>query len=272
MLTSTTTPFKLWCSIYIKLHHTCESLADTAFFYNGVGIDGGFFMNEMTVTKSNYLLDASYRLSAQSQKFLLCCIAKLNPQDKPKKTMTITASQFAELMGIDLKLAYRDLYNAADSLFNSSIILREGGEDIELVWIQKKAKKIKGEGQVTITWSDDVLKYLTQLSSKFKSYQLQQIANLDSAHAIRLYEILIRFEDTGWREMYLDDFKKAMGVQDKYQQYKELNRWVIKPAMNQINKHSNLTTKLTTVTKGRKIYKLRFDFKVEDQMELPLND
>lgn len=228
-------------------------------------------MGELTVTKSNHLLDASYRLSAQSQKFLLCCIAKINPQEKPKKTMTITACQFSELMGIDLKLAYRDLYNAADSLFNSSIILKEGNEDVEMVWIQKKAKKTKGEGQVTITWSDDVLKYLTLLSSQFKSYQLQQIANLDSAHAIRLYEILIRFEDTGWREIYLDDFKKAMGISNKYHQYKELNRWVIKPSLNQINKHSNMTAKLTTLTKGRKVYKLRFDFKTEQKMTLPLH-
>jgi plasmid replication initiation protein len=229
-------------------------------------------MNNLTVTKSNNLLDASYRLNAQAQKFLLCCIAKVNPEDRPRKTMTITASQFAELMGIDLKIAYRDLYDAADSLFNSSIILKEDNEDIELVWIQKKAKKIKGEGQVTITWSDDVLKYLTQLSSKFKSYQLRQIANLDSAHAIRLYEILIRFEDTGWREMRVEDFKIAMGVTGKYIQYKELNRRVLSPAIKQINKHSNLTVTLTPKKRGLKIYKLRFDFTVDDQMELPLND
>ncbi|WP_337922210.1 RepB family plasmid replication initiator protein [Vibrio cholerae] len=36
--------------------------------------------------------------------------------------------------------------------------------------MQKKAKKLKGQGSVTLTWSDDVLKYITQLKGRFTTY------------------------------------------------------------------------------------------------------
>ncbi|MDO6842078.1 replication initiation protein [Paraglaciecola chathamensis] len=225
-------------------------------------------MNKISVTKSNYLLDASYRLNTQAHKLILCCIAKLDPMKRPEKTITITASQYAELMNIDLKHAYEDLYKSADALFSASIILNEGDEDIELHWIQKKAKKRKGEGQVTLTWSEDVLKYLTQLSGQFKTYQLRHVANLDSSHAIRLYEILVRFEDTGWREISLYDFKKSMGISNIYPQFKELRRRVIDPAIKQINKSSNLKVTVKPKKNGLKIYGLRFDIIVDEQMAL----
>mgnify|MGYP000630950377 FL=1 len=90
-------------------------------------------------------------------------------------------------MGIDKKNAHRELYKAADALFRSTIQLTENNEDVELYWVQEKAKKIKGEGAIRLVWSDKVLKYISQLKGRFTSYKLHNIANLQSSHSIRLY-------------------------------------------------------------------------------------
>lgn len=229
-------------------------------------------MKDLTVTKSNALLDASYQLNARAQKLMLCCVAKLNPEGKPKPEMSITASEYAEIMDIPMANAHRDLHMAADALFDAYILIKEGDVQKRRRWVQEDAIKLTGEGAVTVTWTNYILRHLCGLNREFKTYHIKHIANLDTGHAIRLYEILIKFEKTGWREMSLEEFKITMGIADKYPSYGELNRRVIAPALKQLNKSSNLTVKLTTKKKGRKIVGLRFDFKVDDQMQLDLGE
>lgn len=224
------------------------------------------------MTKSNNLIDASYKLNAQAQKLVLACLGKVDsrPDKDVPKEISLSASEFSEMMGIDIKNAHRELYKAADALFKSSIQLREGNDDIELYWIQKKAKKIKGEGAVTLTWSDDVLRYICQLKSRFTSYKLRNIASLQSSHSIRLYELLMKFNATGERVIYLEDFKSALGISDKYPQFRDLNKWVIKPAVEELNQRSDLIIKIETIKKGRSVSALSFEFRKSAQLKMDI--
>lgn len=229
-------------------------------------------MNNLSVTKSNHLIDASYKLNAQAQKLVLACLGKIDsrPDKTPTKEVTITASEFSELMNIDMKNAHRELYKAAEALFKCSIILKDDNEETELYWVQKKAKKLKGEGAITLTWSDDVLKYICQLKSRFTSYKLRNIAQLQSSHSIRLYELLMKFNATGERVIFLDDFKSALGISDKYSEFKDLNKWVIKPAIEELNQRSDLIIKFDTIKKGRTVAALVFEFKQNSQLKMDL--
>ena len=46
-------------------------------------------MNNLTVTKSIYLIDASYKLPLQAQKLVLACIAKIDSRHEIPKEITI---------------------------------------------------------------------------------------------------------------------------------------------------------------------------------------
>ncbi|WP_345860765.1 replication initiation protein [Shewanella algae] len=226
----------------------------------------------MSVYKAHDLIDASYRLNVQSQKLVLACLGKIDsrPETQPQKEVKLTATEFSELMGIDIKNAHRELYKAADSLFKSSIILHEGDEEIELYWIQEKAKKLKGEGAVTIIWSDRILRYICQLKGRFTKFKLRNIASLQSGHSIRLYELLMRFNSTGIRNIALLDFRSALGLDDKYTEFKILNRDVIKPAVNELNQRSDLIISYETLKSGRSVVGLSFSFKQNQQMKMDI--
>lgn len=216
-------------------------------------------MNNLCVTKSNNLVDASYKLNIQAQKLVLACLAKVDSRTEIPKEMTLTALEFSELMGVPN--AHRELYLAVDALYDATIFLREDNHDIELRWIQKKSKKLKGESSVTIVWSDEVLRYISSLHNRFTSYKLRHIAKLQSSHSIRLYELLMKFNSTGERIIYLEDFKSALGISDKYTQFRDLNKWVIKPSTLELNQRSDLTIKYETIKKGRSVTALSFEFK-----------
>lgn len=226
-------------------------------------------MNNHSVSKANNLIDASYKLNVQAQKLILACLAKIDSRKAVPKEISLTAKEFEDLMGITNN-ARRDLYSAADSLFTSSIILRDENEEVELYWVQKKVKKLRGEGKVTLVWSDDILKYISQLKSRFTSYKIRHIAHLQSTHSIRIYELLMRFKDTNVRMISVDDFKAALGISDKYKEFKTLKRDVLNPSLKELNARSNLDITLETVKKGRSVVALTFEFneKPEVQQEL----
>ena len=225
-------------------------------------------MNNLSVTKSNYLIDASYKLNTQAQKLVLSCLAKVDSRDEIPREITITAQEFSALTGINIKNSYRELYKASDALWNAEITIIEGATKTRLRWVQKDIKKLQGSGSVTITWSDEVLKYISQLKSRFTTYKLRNIAELQSGHSIRLYELLMKFNSTGERIIYLDDFKSVLGLGGKYSQFKILNRDVIKPAINELNQRSDLIIKYETIKKGRAVIALGFEFKQNKQMKL----
>ena len=225
-------------------------------------------MNNLSVAKSNTLIDASYHLNVQAQKLVLACLGKLDSRSEVPKTMTITALEFSELMGIPN--ARRDLYKAADTLFDAVIVLKDGDEEVKLRWVQKNVKKIKGEGAITITWTDEVLRYISSLQSRFTTYKLRHIAELQSSHSIRLYELLMKFSSTGERVIYLSDFKSALGLSAKYPEFKILNRAVIKPSIDELNQRSDLIIKYETIKKGRSVVGLSFEFKKNPQLKMDI--
>ncbi len=216
-------------------------------------------MNNSSITKSNQLIEASYRLNIQAQKLILACLSKVDSRGVVPKEMTITAIEYAELMQIPN--AHRELYRAADSLWDAEITVRENGNISRLRWIQKDIRVLNGEGAVTITWTDEVLALISQLKSRFTTYKLKQVAGLQSGHSLRLYELIMQFKSTGERIIYLDDFKSAMGITGTYPSFKELNRTVIKPSVSELNIRTDLTVEYETIKKGRAVVALSFQFK-----------
>lgn len=59
-------------------------------------------------------------------------------------------------------------------------------------------------------------------------------------------------------------------LDDKYADFKILNRDLIKPAIAELNEKSNLAVTVETVKKGRKVTALRFQFKEDKQIKMAL--
>lgn len=220
------------------------------------------------VTKANHLVQASYRITLQEKKLVLAALSCCDSRGEPQKTVKITASDFAEVTGMDLSNAHRELYKAADRLYNRSITVSDPEQTEEFRWIQSKVKKHKGEGMVTLIWSDPILKYIGQLKQQFTSYRLGSVGRLQSVYSIRLYELLMQFNSTGERVINVSDFRELLEIGEKYQQFRDLRKRVIDPAVRELNQRSELEIKFETISSGRKVVCLAFQFKPSKQMKM----
>lgn len=226
-------------------------------------------MNKSLVYKSNALIEASYRLSVNEQRIILGCIAQVR-RDAPltdQQLYTVTAQDVADLAGIGVKTAYRDLKAAAERLFRREVTLHEApngkggsGAKVRLTrWVQEVVYE-EDQGTVALRFSQPMVPYLSQLTEQFTRYALADVAHMDSAYGIRLYELLCQWREAGQREVDIDWLRDAFQLEGRYVRLADFKRWVIEPAVKQINEHSPLWVKWSQRKTGRQVSHLLFTF------------
>ncbi len=81
---------------------------------------------------------------------------------------------------------------------------------------------------------------------------------------------MVQWSSKGEREVELGWLKNILGVGDKYQRTNNFIQRVIKPSIDDINTHSNLSVEFGTRKAGRDIthIQFKFDIKQSDQKKI----
>lgn len=119
--------------------------------------------------------------------------------------------------------------------------------------------------------------YSPALAEKLHDPKVFALINLNiqrrftSGHALALYENCYRFlrtGSTGWWELKL--FRKLMGVDDSayYETFKHLNAKIIKPAVEEINRSSNIVVAPELRRQGRAVAEIRFRIRENPQLAM----
>lgn len=229
--------------------------------------------NELVV-KSNRLIEASYRLTLNEQRIILYAICRCREEQKgllPDQPIVITADAFANQFPSARKgHVYQQLKEAMDALYDRSVTLYETDEDTgheqvsKTRWISK-ASYVDGAGRVKVVFTADVIKYITRLEAEFTSYQLEKVGNMTSAYAVRIYELLIQYQELGSRTLSLTALREALGIEaGEYKLTSNFTRKVIDISVEQINIHSDLVVKYEPKKTGRAITHFVFKIKLKD--------
>lgn len=119
--------------------------------------------------------------------------------------------------------------------------------------------------------------YSPALAEKLSDPKVFALINLNiqrrftSGHALALYENCYRFHRTGSTGWWpLETFRRLMGVDDSsyYETYKHLNAKIIKPAVAEVNRSSNIVIAPETRKRGRAVTDIRFAIKPNPQLAI----
>jgi len=212
------------------------------------------------VVKHNKLVEAQGRMTALEQKFVLGVVAQITPQDEDFKDYEITIDEMVNVFGIDQSNVYRVVDETAKSIMDRPITIREGDRTLHTRMFSS-AEYIKGEGTVRFSFDPKLKPYLIQLGENFTKYELENIINIPSSHAIRIYELLKQYQTVGHRTFETDDLKKCLGIENEYPRFFDFEKRVLKVAEEEINKHTDLRVSYKKIKRGRKIGKIEFAIK-----------
>jgi plasmid replication initiation protein len=221
----------------------------------------------LIVVKANSLVEATYSLTLAEQRLLLLTISKLDSRVEldPRIPHIITACEIQDAFAVSDSQAYRILQETAETLYARSVRIYEsdpaqpGSPYTDTRWVST-IRYQPGTGSVTLYFAIGILPFISQLRSRFCRYHLRHVAQMTSGYAIRLYEQLVQWRETGSRTVELTWLRERLDLGDKYPNIRDLKRWVLQPAIEQINTHSDLQVKWEQHKRGRVVHALTFTF------------
>ena len=227
-------------------------------------------MSELVV-KDNALIQASYTLGLAEQRLILLAIIEARETGEGidhSSLLRVHAHAYADHFDIDKGNAYDVVKEASKGLFDRYVTYHDknpkNGNDrsFHCRWVDKIGYE-KATGTVFLRFTADVVPLITRLENNFTSYEIEQVANLDSGYAIRLYELLIQWRIAGKTPVFeLQDFRRKLGVEDtQYKTMSNFKKYVLDFAIEQINRYTDITAKYEQHKRGRTITGFTFTFK-----------
>jgi len=227
-------------------------------------------MENNLVTQSNYLIQASYNLTLDEQRLVIVAISICDSSKELPKTVKISAKDYADLYGLNLKNAYTQIQNAAKNLYKQTIDFSSNEENIEQIgemrWIHSRGETT--DGSVTLKFNPDLKPYLSNLKAEFTSYRIRHIVALKSPYSIRLYESICQYSEIGSFWVSIEKFRKMFCIENKYKRFIDIKRRILEPSIKELNKKTNMDITYNVEKKDRKIIKIIFSFKEKQQSEI----
>jgi plasmid replication initiation protein len=221
---------------------------------------------EPTIVKSNAIINASYKITLAESRLLLACISQIDStkQRSHEEPFVIHVNDIKDLFKDEnTDNLYRDLKEGLTRLYVRDIVIDTPEANGNMRWVYKKEIN-RGHGEIKIYFTPDVLEYLTQLEGSFTQYKLRYVARFTNVHSIRVYELLAQWKGRGTREIGVDELREKLQLGEQYPKAYDLKRYVIDRALEDINKHSNLSVSYGQRKSGRDVVAFQFKFEQKE--------
>ena len=227
-------------------------------------------MRKQLVVKDNVLINAATVLSLTEQRLILLAIIDTRASGAgitASEPLAVHANRYAAEFGVTRQAAYSALREAASGLFERRFSYQEerkkGVADVVSRWVSQIAY-IEEEATVELVFSPAIVPMITSLEKHFTSYQLEQVRELTSFYAIRLYELLIAWRSVGKASFGLEALRGSLGIEPTaYQRIGNFKSRVLDIALKQINDKTDLTVQCHQQKLRGKVAGFSFTFQLK---------
>lgn len=218
------------------------------------------------IVKANMLVQSSYSLTLNETRLILQALEQIKRGTviSADTVFTVNAKDFAKAYGVDEKSTYDYLVEIAKKLYERSIFfsIPSGEGKKKLPYTQTRWVSFityhEGEGCVKFSFSQFIIPYISNLEREYTKFSLAAVAKMNSAYAMRIYEICAQWRKVGKLTITLVELKYRLGLSDEYSLYKEFKRRVLLPSLESINENSDLQVVYEEHKKGRSVESIVF--------------
>ena len=215
------------------------------------------------VVKSNFLVEARYRLSLQESQIILWLLTQIRPDDEDFKPHILDISELAKLTGVRIDGKYDELRRITKRLMQRVLEIYEPEKDvyIQVAWLSSVRYEGK-RGRVLLKFDPELKPYLLQLKSHFTKIDLVDTMKLKSIHAIRIFELLLQYFNIGKRKITIEELRQYCGVEKhEYKNYFDLKSYVINRAKTEINAKTDYEIDYVEIKESRKVVAIDWTIK-----------
>lgn len=202
----------------------------------------------------------------------LCAKAK----DKNISEIELSFDEFIEASGLEKKSTVntrKKIIDFIDSRYSKFSILeykKKSDKGLIRFYLVNRLYVPEDENVVRMRIDEDFL-YILNTNKNFTKFLLSDFVDLKGKYAKNLYRLLVQYDDTGWADFTLSDFKEYMGIPSGYRP-KDITEKVIKPSIEELKAKKLFNEINYEVKKARnrgaevKGYHFNFTVAVNDDM------
>lgn len=229
-------------------------------------------IEKMIVVKHNDLIDAAQYLSLYESRILLTCISQIDSTSPIAldAKFFVSVTELADLVDVDGDGAYIRLKEAVDRLYQREIIFLQPSKrisEIRVRWVSR-IEYLPNEGMITLMFSQDVTKLLSELTRDFTQYKLENVLRFKGCYTIRFYELICRWGG-GTKTITIEQLKAHLGIENSYERWDRFKDSVLEPSIKDLNAGSNVVVSWIGVKRGRRMSAIKFTYKINKPIPLP---
>lgn len=210
----------------------------------------------------------SITLAAQEKKLILYLISKIKPNSKELETVSVTFSDFCDVMEIEKGGKQFALIRQAVSQLASVVFWIESDNKSYLCsWLNNENCIVDWENKIIhLQLSNTLAPYLIDLKENFTAYQLGFTIGFKGKYTYRLYEYLRSYLGLGHYLFPVEKFIQTI-TENKYQRITDLERRVIAKSVQEINEYSDIYVTYQKIFKkpGKRSRTTHFEFIIEEK-------
>ncbi|WDE96044.1 replication initiation protein [Lentisphaera profundi] len=220
------------------------------------------------VAKGNDLVEAkrSMHLTTRERKLVAYMVSCISPYDDDFKEYRFPIEEFIQFFSITDKNAAKEYERIAHGIMSKPFTVENDVERFTATWLSE-AKYHKKQKIFTFRFTPSLKRYLIQLKKFYTRYKMINLIHMENCYSESLYELLKQYETIGKRNVSIEKLRIMLGLERKYPLYSNLRVKVLEPAVEEINKFSDITISYQEAKEGRKISSLNFEIKPDPNNE-----
>lgn len=226
---------------------------------------------DLKVYKADELVQkARYSLSLTEQRFLLYAISKIQPGHDAGQEYELNLADFQRVCGSDGDESYSRVKAWIKHLADKSWWMAEERSETLVRWFST-VRIYQQSGVIAVKFHEDMFPYLFRLAERMResgklytSYTLRYVLPMKSTYSIRLYELLKSYQknnESWWFE--LDKLRHLLDCEN-YSRFPDLRRYVLEPAVREINQYTDMSIDISFIKEGRKVKAIEFKMLEKD--------
>ena len=219
---------------------------------------------KLALKKSNYLINASYKLNLMEHRLIALLIAQIIDADTEFQTFEISIKDFKTLFYDSKGSDYWHFKKSVDSLSEREVTItylnNNKKETITTKWLST-AEYLNGSGIIRLCLSENLKPFLLQLKDNYTEYGLSNILKFKSLFSFRFYELLKQFQTNKHRIIAVKELKKIIGIENSKRLYADFKRRILETAQKEINSQTDISFDFNEVKRSRSVGQIEFFIK-----------
>jgi plasmid replication initiation protein len=210
--------------------------------------------NPFSVFISNEAINAQYDFTPTEMDIMALVIYKTQPSKPWTDSIVMYVNDIRTLKQNGSKAIYEGVKEALTGLVTKPYrIFDREYKNFYVCGFIASGEYEANTGKITITLTRKIHQLIVNIQREFTSFNVRSILMLKRKHAKRLYLLACQFVGTGVRNIHLDELRRNFGIQDRYPTFADLQRYVIQPAIMEINEKTELQIQVNPIKTGRSI-------------------